>query len=61
MLSIYYHKHYPTTNTVAVLLLFFIYEFTFLPKNTSMTVYRSNCKMPCRHRWGAHIQLCSYL
>jgi len=60
---IYYHKYYCTTNTDAVLLFFFpvIYEFTFLPKNTSMRVYRSNCNMPCRHRWGVHIQLCSYL
>ena len=38
--------------------------FMYLPfyqKNTSMTVYRSNCNMPCRHRWGAHAHLCSYL
>jgi hypothetical protein len=44
-----------------IFLFLVIYEFTFSPKNTSMTVYRSNCNVPCMHRWGIHIQLCSYL
>lgn len=51
---VYIHKHYRTTNPNAVSLFLLFMNLTFYPKKRTVN-------MPCRHRLGVHVQLCSYL